>query len=271
MNICMMSLMMSDIVGPGYPVAEIVKIANACGMKAIDWIGLHHTTARELKAVSDAGELPVAAHTMLKEGFIKDDPAYFDEFKSSLDDAITLGAKVLMLPPFARLNQTSMADDRSRYLDYFGRALELARQAGVTLTLESTGFTNSPITTADECLELLRQLPGLKLTFDQGNVATAEDPCQAFLKLREYVVHFHVKDWHVSKHEQPGYELKRNKLYYKNALLGKGDMPIRDFWSLTNAAERELWVNPESCDFTGKMPVLDSFQQICAEMRSWEE
>ncbi len=270
MNICMMSLMMSDIVGRGYPIKEILSVASDCGMGAIDWIGLHHTTSRELKAASDAAGIPIAAHTMLKEGFINDDPNYLDEFKSSLEDAVIMGAKVLMLPPFARKNQTSMADDRSRYLDYFGQALELAQAARVTLTLESTGFTHSPITTADECLELLRQLPGLKVTFDQGNVATADDPCEAFLKLREYVVHFHVKDWHVSTTPKEGYTLKRNNLYFKDALMRQGDMPIKDFWILTNERERSLWVNPESCDFTDQRPPLEVFKEICAEMRSWE-
>ncbi|MBE6368950.1 MAG: sugar phosphate isomerase/epimerase [Lentisphaerae bacterium] len=270
MKICMMSLMMSDMVGCGYSIDEILETAVKCGMGAIDWIGLHHTTSVELKRASDAHGVPIAAHTMLKEGFIHDDPAYFDEFKSSLEDAVIMNAPVLMLPPFARINQTSMADDRSRYLDYYGNALELAQKAGVTLTLESTGYINSPITTADECLELLRQLPGLKLTFDQGNVATAEDPCGAFLKLRDYVVHFHVKDWHVSTTAQADYTPKRNGLYFRDALLGEGDMPIGDFWQLTNDAERQLWVNPESCDFTGKRPVLEVFQEICNEMRSWE-
>ena len=44
MRICMMSLMMGDS-----PVEEIVSVAQACGMEAIDWIGLHGRTAKELK------------------------------------------------------------------------------------------------------------------------------------------------------------------------------------------------------------------------------
>ncbi len=270
MKICMMSLMMSDIVGCGYPIREILAVAAECGMGAIDWIGLHHTTALELKKASDAAGIPVAAHTMLKEGFMHDRPNYMDEFKSSLEDAVTMEAPVLMLPPFARVNQTSLADDRSRYVDYYGQALELSQKAGVTLTFESTGYHNSPITTADECLEILRQVPGLKLTFDQGNVATADDPCEAFLKLRKYVAHFHVKDWHVADVPGDGYTLKRNQLYYKDATLGHGNMDIKSFWQLTTPEERLMWVNPESCDFTGRRPVREVFQEICSTMRNYE-
>ncbi|MBQ9501772.1 MAG: sugar phosphate isomerase/epimerase [Lentisphaeria bacterium] len=265
MKICMMSLMMEDS-----PVEEIVSTALACGMEAIDWIGLHGRSAKELKKLCDDRGLPIAAHTMLKWGFINDDPNYFDEFKASLDDALALGAPVLMLPPFARASQTGFADDRKRYAEYFARGYELAHSAGVTLTLESTGYHNSPITTAGECLEILRQVPGLKITFDQGNVATAEDPVQAFLKLREHVVHFHVKDWYVSDVPRDGYTPKRCGKYYADATIGEGDMDIRSLWRLTDARERSLCVNPETRDYSGKRTPLETFKKVCAEMKSWE-
>ena len=265
MKICMMSLMMEDS-----PVEEIVSTALACKMDGIDWIGLHDKTASYLRKLCDDNGLYIAAHTMLKWGFINDDPKYFDEFKASLDDACVLGAPVMMLPPFARSAQQSMADDRKRYAEYYAKGCELAQKAGVTLTLESTGFHNSPITTADECLEILKQVPGLKVTYDQGNVATAADPCEAFLKLREYVVHFHVKDWYVSDTEKDGYTLKRCGKFYGNATIGEGDMDLRSFWKLTNDRERTLFVNPETRDYTGKRTALETFKQVCAEMKSWE-
>ena len=265
MKICMMSLMMSDA-----PVEEIVSTALACKMDAIDWIGLHDKQASYLRKLCDDNGLYIAAHTMLKRGFINDDPKYMDEFKSSLDDACTLGAPVMMLPPFARARQTSMADDRKRYAEYYAQGLELAQKAGVILTLESTGYDNSPITTADECLEILQLVPGLKVTFDQGNVATADDPVSAFLKLREYVVHFHVKDWYVSDVAKEGFTPKRCGKFFGDATIGEGDMDIKSMWQLTNARERELYVNPETRDYTGKRTAIDTFKQVCAEMKSWE-
>lgn len=267
MKICMMSLMLGD-----KPIEEIVSIAQACKMEAIDWIGLHNHTAAELKKVCDDAGLPIVSHTMFKWGFVNDDPAYFDEFKASLDDACTLNAPIMMLPPFPRKNQTSLADDRSRYLDYFGRAVELAKKANVTLTLESTGYGNSPITTADECLELLNALPDLMVTFDQGNVATAEDPIAAFAKLRDRVVHFHVKDWTVSNvNFSETSELKRCGRFFDSATIGYGDMDIAGFWKTTNERERQLFVNPETKDWSNTRPALEVFQEVCRTMKSWEE
>lgn len=266
MKICMMSLMMDDS-----PVEEIVSTALACKMEAIDWIGLHGKKASELKKLCDDVGLYIAAHTMIKWGFVNDAPNWFDEFKSSLDDACTLNAPVMMLPPFARKNQTSLADDRKRYAEYYARGCELAKAAGVQLTLESTGFGNSPITTAEECLEILQQVPDLRLTYDQGNVATADDPRRAFELLRKYVVHFHVKDWYVSDRPSDKSDLKRCGKYFTDATIGEGDMDIRSFWQLTSDAERALYVNPETRDYTGKRTPLEIFKQVSKEMYSWEK
>ena len=264
MKICMMSVMMSE-----HPVEEIVKVAKLCNMDAIDWIGLHGKTAAELKKLCDDAGLYIAAHTMIKWGFVNGNKNYMDEFKASLDDACTFNAPVLMLPPFARKEQQSMADDRKRYAEYYAAGCELAKAAGVQLTLESTGFLESPITTAEECLEILKQIPDLRVTFDQGNVATADDPESAFLKLRDYVVHFHLKDWLIYDKPVPGSDLKRCGKYFSDVMIGEGDMDIKGFWQLTNEREKALFVNPETKDHTGKRNALETFKQACSILRSY--
>ncbi len=266
MKICMMSLMMYD-----RPVEEIVQTALACGMEAIDWIGLHDCRAAYLKKMCDDAGLYIASHTMFKNGFVNGYAGYFDEFKSSLDDAREMCAPVMMIPPFPRKMQTSLEDDRQRYIDYYGRCCEYAQGSGVTLTLESTGYVNSPITTADECLEVLEQVPDLRITFDQGNVATAVDPLTAFEKLRKYVVHFHVKDWYVFDKCRSNTTPKRCGKHFADATIGEGDMDIKSFWQMTTAQERAIFVNPETRDYSGKCPPLEVFKKVCAEMRSWEE
>ncbi|MBR7131403.1 MAG: sugar phosphate isomerase/epimerase [Lentisphaeria bacterium] len=264
MRICMMSLMMDEC-----PVEEIIATAKACNMEAIDWITLHGRKAAELKKLCDDAGLPIVAHTMVKWGFVNGEKNYFDEFKASLDDACTLGAKVLMLPPFARREQTSFADDRKRYAEYFARAFELSSRTDVTLTLESTGYGNSPITTADECLEIVHQVPGLKITFDQGNTATAEDPVEAYKKLREHVVHFHLKDWSVFDCEVPGSDKKRCGKFFRDATIGEGDMDIASFWAEVSPAESRLFVNPETRDYTGKRTHLETFRKVCDTLNSY--
>ena len=263
MNICMMSLMLAD-----QPIHEILAVASACGMGAIDWIGLHGTTAKALKAASDDAGIPIAAHTLFRPDGLYGDPEDMDTFRAALDAACEMAAPVLMVPPFATRNQISPENDRKRYIDFYGRAMELAQKTPVQLTMESTGFLNSPITSAAECLEVLRAVPGLKLTFDFGNAATVEDPVQSFLQLRSYIVHWHLKDWYISDLPFENSDRKRCGGYFADAMIGDGDMPISRFWSILTPEEKNLWVNPETRDYTGKMPPLEAFQEICRRLRA---
>ena len=95
MKLCMMSCMMGR-----FTPEQIVATAIACGMEAIDWVSTHHTEPAELRKISEDAGLRIAAHTMIKEKFLRRETDYLDEFKASLDDACILGAPVLMLPPF---------------------------------------------------------------------------------------------------------------------------------------------------------------------------
>ncbi|MCQ2378544.1 MAG: sugar phosphate isomerase/epimerase [Victivallaceae bacterium] len=263
MNIAMMSLMMR-----GHNIREIVSVASQCKMEAIDWIGLHRSTAKELKKASDDAGIKIAAHTLFRDEAVAGFPEDMDFFRKTLDDACEMEAPILMVPPFATPDQKSPADDRKRFIDFYGKAYEWSKKTPVQLTMESTGFLKSPITTAKECLEVLCAVPGLKLTFDIGNAATAEDPCESFLQVREYVVYFHFKDWHISETARPGYDLKRNGKYMTECFIGDGQMPLKKFRSLLTEKEKHLPVNPESCDYSGKMAPVAAFKEICARLRS---
>ncbi len=264
MNICMMSLMLAD-----RPVQEILAIAARCGMGAIDWIGLHGTTAKVLKKMSRDAGIPIAAHTLYRSDGVYGDPEDMDTFRVALDAACEMEAPVLMVPPFATRDQISPADDRARYIDFYGKAMQFSRKTPVQLTMESTGFLNSPITSAAECLEVLRAVPGLKLTFDFGNAATVEDPIDSFLQLRSYIVHWHFKDWYISDAAFEHSDLKRCGGYFADAMIGDGDLPLQRFWSILTPAEKTLWVNPETRDYSNTMTPLAAFQEICRRMRAW--
>lgn len=264
MKLCMMSCMLGNL-----PPQEIVRAAVDCGMEAVDWIGLHQTAPETLRRITEDAGLRLAAHTMIKYKFIERKPDYLDDFRQSLEDAVTMGAPILMLPPFARQNQTSLEDDRKAWTEYYAQALPLARKAGVTLTLESTGMRQSPIVTADEVLEVLRAVPGLKVTYDHGNVATADDPVAAYLRQKDQVVHFHLKDWKIADAPFPGGDLKRCGKYYANALIGEGDLDLRGFWNQVDERGRNLFVNLETFDFSGKLSKVESLKKVSDYLRNW--
>lgn len=264
MKLCMMSCMMN-----GYTPVQIADAAIACGMTAVDWITTHNTAPADLRLICDDRNLKIAAHTMLKEKFLLHEPGFLDEFKYSLEDAWTMGAPVLMLPPFPRRPQKSLEDDRKAWTDYYAQALPLAQKAGITLTMESTGYFNSPIITAEEVLEVLHAVPGLKLTLDIGNMATAEDISEAYPKLHEYVVHFHLKDWKIYDSPRPDTTPKRCGKHYADAMIGEGDLDLKSFWNTVDAKDRELYVNLETKDFSGRMTAPESLRKVSDYLREW--
>jgi len=264
MKTIMMSCMMD-----GFPIEEIVSTAVACGMDGIDWVDLHGHTAAELKKFCRDAGLPITAHTGCKEGFLHRAPNAVEEFKTMLDDAVTLEAPVLMIPPFPRDGQRSLAEERKEYTEYYAEITPLAQAAGVTLTLESTGYGTSSIVGAQECLEVLRQVPGLRVTFDPGNVATLEDPLLAYCALKEYIVYLHFKDWQFSSVPAPGFAPVRSGKFVKDTLIGTGEMPLCELWSQMEARHKALPVNLETRDFEGKRSPMELYRKLVPEMKKW--
>lgn len=264
MKLCMMSCMMGKFT-PG----QIVAAAAVCGMEAIDWVSTHRTKPAELRKISEDAGLRIAAHTMIKEKFLRRETDYLDEFKASLDDACILGAPILMLPPFPRIRQVSLEDDRKAWTEYYAQALPLAQKAGITLTMESTGLVNSPIVTAGEVLEVLHSVPGLKLTLDHGNMQTAEEAVGAYSILKEHVVHIHLKDWKIYDSPWAGAVLKRNGKYFANAVIGKGDMDLKAFWENLDSRGREFYVNLETMDFVDQSSTPDVLKHVSDLLRNW--
>ena len=265
MKLCMMSCMM-----PGTEPEEIVRTAVECGIDAIDWVcRRRYAPAKHLRKLSEDNGLKIVSYTTLDSAFVDRDPNALDDFKRTIEYAVELGAPIMMLPPFARKDQISMEDDRKAWIGFYAQALPLAMAAGITLTAESTGFRNSPITTAAEVLEVLHAVPGLMCTLDAGNMETAEPSVNAYTVLKDYVVHFHLKDWKISDKPGKDFDLKRCGKYFANAVIGEGDMDLKAFWNTVDARGRELYVNLETSDFAGTSSMSAVFKKTADLLRNW--
>lgn len=267
MKIAMMSCMLGNVTP-----REAVDAAVYCGLDAIDWVGMCGSDAKTLKKLSADAGIRIVTHTMLdfEQKFMVGKENYMDDFKVTLDNACEMGAPLLMLPPFPRQCQVSLADDYARWTEYFIQAQELVSRAGILLSVESTGFSNSPIVTGDEVRRLLDRIPELRVSFDQGNTMTADDPVSAYGKVRERVVRFHLKDWKITDSPHPGSELKRCGKYFSDVEIGKGDADVKGFWDCVAPEQKaECWCNLETRDFTGKVSPRDAIKRVAEKLKSW--
>lgn len=257
--------MMSSTMGNASP-REIVEAAVECGMSAVDWV----TSAEPVdaaylgKITRDAG-LAVAAYTPAKGRIMPT----ADEFKRLVEEAVDMGAPVMMIPPFGLADQVSVAEDRLKWSQWYADALPVAQQAGITLTLEATGMLTSPITTAQEVMEVLTAVPGLKLTHDYGNMITGGTTIEECRDLYPYIVHMHMKDWKFFDAGLPGTYPVRSGKFVKHTAIGDGDMDWKRIWSDFDERIRELYVNLEIFYPGRSVPMLPVFKRVAEQISNW--
>lgn len=133
--------------------------------------------------------------------------------KEHIDMAHRLGAKrILIVPGFLEKDEAKdlhaiSGDYRAveRFMEQNLRILSIkmaltelvqyAKPLGVDVTLENYDDIKSPCAKMNELLWFMRNIPGLKCTFDMGNFAFSyENVMEAYELLKKYTVHVHCKD-----------------------------------------------------------------------------
>jgi len=103
MRISMMTYTMARGLAEGeqFDAVALCEFTRELGLEAIDWVRTYHYTPEEIRAITDDYGLENVAHTFFADfNFPTADeraPAR-DAFKQGVDAAVTLGAKIVMLP-----------------------------------------------------------------------------------------------------------------------------------------------------------------------------
>ena len=136
-----------------------------------------------------------------------------DAGKGQIEMAHELGVKrILIVPGFLDEEEAkalhSVSGDYFAVENFMERSLcirsmrealtelvQYARQFGVEVTLEDFDDNRSPCSRMNELLWFMRNVPGLRCTFDMGNFAFGyENVMEAYELLKRYIVHVHCKD-----------------------------------------------------------------------------
>ncbi|MCM1524424.1 MAG: sugar phosphate isomerase/epimerase [Ruminococcus sp.] len=117
------------------------------------------------------------------------------KYRSHLETAAFFGAdRVLCIPGFI-----GEGDSRERALyritEQLNRMCAAAREYGITVTVEDYDDMRSPCSTAEGLEYLVKNVDGLKITFDTGNfIYSLESAEEAYRRLGGSVAHVHLKD-----------------------------------------------------------------------------
>jgi len=207
--------------GERHDVRELCEFTRDLGLDGIDWVTTYGHDPAEVRKVTDDLGLRNVCHTFYADIHVPDAAKRAeapDQVRRGLDAAKALGAETVMIVvPWVK--DVPRDETRRRALEGLAGAVELASAAGITVTIEPFPGALSPFVTSGDLIEAVRAVPGLKLTYDNGNVAMGgEDPAEGFRRCCEHVVHAHVKDWVLSDDGRPGLDGRR----YKPALVGEG-------------------------------------------------
>ena len=103
----------------------------------------------------------------------------------------------------------------------------------------------------------------------RNGAVIAEDAKEAYAKLKDYVVRFHLKDWKISDQEFPGSDKKRNGKYFAMSAIGEGSLDLRGLWDIVIPEQKNFSVNLETWQPDGKQFTLEKYREICDRVREW--
>jgi len=221
-----------------YTPADCIRVAAELGMDGIDWVSTYGEDPRELRKRCDDAGLPVVAHTFFMHRVAEEELAAAAE--KNLDNAVILGAPMVMLPPVPFARELDAAENRRRWAERLHRIAPLAKARGLVMTVENFPGKNSPVVTAEDFYELQAAVPELKLTFDNGNAGSGEDQIASLRRCFKDIVHVHFKDWLRSDAPVENWMEMRDGSFCAPALIGEGVVDSR-------ATLREL----EALGYTG--------------------
>ena len=242
MKLCMMTYTMAR--QGCFELEDFIKTAVDCKMEGIDWITTYGRDPKDLKNMSHDAGLEIACHTFFAHKFLAGEDDWLDEVKQSIEDAVILGAPIVMIPTLTTDNMDRDAF-RNFWIDGLKQIAPLTDDAGLILTVENFPGSNSAFVTADDYYKAKAEVPQLKLTYDDGNAAFGEDSVESFKQCADDVVHAHFKDWDIIDYPKEGYRDSLIGKYFKSALISQGHIDTAGVWKVMKEYGYKGFINIE--------------------------
>jgi len=224
MKISMMSYTMArGEWGKNHDVEELCKFTKELDLEGIDWVTTYGVDPKEIRRISDDYGLKTVCYTFFADINFpdkKDRQSGIDKIKEGIEIASILGTDKIMLPIGGK-DDLSREQSRKNVVAGLKDAVEIGREYGVTITVEHFTDKRGPFITSADMNEAIREVPALRITYDNGNVLVGgENPIAGFVNSGEAIVHAHFKDWSLSTDGNglKGFDGKT----YIGALVGEG-------------------------------------------------
>lgn len=179
----------------GGSLPEVLEKANGMGYSGLECDLWRLDGGAETRALFDGCGMHVSSVYQTYDLPHEPEEISREKMKRHLERAALFGAdKVLVIPGFVSPGE-SAEDIFPAVAAGLREMCEMAEKYGITVTLEDFDDISSPCCDTAGLLRLMEAVPGLRFTFDTGNFAfVREDAAAAYQRLKQYVVHVHLKD-----------------------------------------------------------------------------
>jgi len=247
-NYCLMTYTFARQMPDRKPdMAEICRLAREMDLDAMDQVHLYGYDASEVRRIADDHGVRIVCYTFGVDVNFPDAASRqpgLDELKRGIEIACILGAPAVMLPIGGKEGQTR-EESRRNVLAGLSDGVQFGKAAGVKITVEHFPQAASPFIVSDDIEEALQAVPEMRVTFDSGNMLTGgEDPCTAFLRHKDKIIHAHFKDW-VRVTEEEGGLVGLDGNRYRGALIGEGILDYEKLVRTMTEAGYEGYVDIE--------------------------
>lgn len=135
-------------------------------------------------------------------GFFSAPEKMEEQMRGALQLAQRFGASTLMVVPGSAMDEKICAKmSRQQMLELavcgYRKAVALAQPYGIRVGFENTPQHFKPLASAQDCLYVLEQVPGLGFIFDTGNVkilGQQEDVLSFYETVKKHLIRVHLKD-----------------------------------------------------------------------------
>ncbi len=228
-----------------FDLAQMFDLTAELKLDGIDMVTLHGSTAKELRKMADDRAIPVVCHTFIADlnfPTTAERSKTVDDARRGIDAAVELGAPTVMIPTPAKAG-VDRDVSRKNWIAGLQEVIPYANEADIILTVENFPGAGSPFVIATDLLQAVREVPGMKITYDNGNAFSGEEPIQSFKDVAEHTVHVHFKDWDIVEEGQGMAML--NGTTMASALIGEGDIDTKGCLKALTDANYDFCINLE--------------------------
>jgi len=222
------------------------RVGRELKISGADIVTTHGLEPKEIKRVLSGFGIAPVCHTFnaaLNAATPGERRKGVDKVKEGVEIAAKIGAPLIMVITPGK-QDVPREESRRQFIRGLQESAAFARQAGILMSIENFPGAASPFVVSSDVLEAFREVPGLKLTYDNGNVMTGgEDPAVSFARCAEHVAHAHFKDWVLG---EPGKGMEGlDGKHYEAALIGEGIVPHRACLAAMKQAGYKGYINIE--------------------------